>query len=179
MTAASIRSNNPGAMWGNALAKRWGATKAETLHDGLGQGNNIAYFPTPVQGASAQFDLWRTGYCNMTLAAAIRKWSGGNWSQPYATFLTKETSLSMTTVVTPALLSGETGWRLMKAQAQWEAGQKYPMTDEQWQEAQRAVFGPTATHVAPIPQKAPQPSPSPVQTPPKDKFSIWHWLTGK
>jgi len=47
MEPASIRYKNPGAMWGSALAIKWGAAKkAVTLNDGTGQGNNIAVFPT-------------------------------------------------------------------------------------------------------------------------------------
>lgn len=143
---ASIRYKNPGAMWGNALAIRWGAgKKAVGLNDGLNQGNNIAVFPDFVSGACAQFDLWRTKYCNMSLKAAILKWSGGNWSQPYADFLTKHTGLAMDTLVSPIMLSGPTGWQLMKYQAQWEAGQPYPMSDADWQLAQRKVFAPVVT----------------------------------
>src|ERR1700743_424264 len=97
---ASIRTNNPGAMWGkgNPIATKWGSTKTEDLVDGLGQGNNIAHFPNAVAGACAQFDLWRQHYTGMTLKAAILKWSGGNWSQPYADFLVKNTGIEMTDV---------------------------------------------------------------------------------
>lgn len=139
---AAIRFNNPGAMWGkgNKIATKWGATGTTTLNDGLGQGNNIAFFPTKIAGACAQFDLWRSGYCNMTLANAIKKWSGGNWSQPYADFLTQHTGLSMDIIVTPTMLAGPKGWQLMKYQAQWESGKPYPMSDTDWQIAQRKVF---------------------------------------
>lgn len=152
MDPASIRSNNPGAMWGkgNAIAVKWGSTTTEALADGLGQGNNIAHFPTKVQGAAAQFDLWHQRYCNMTLRAAITKWSGGNWSQPYANFLTQHTGLAMDTMVTPVLLSGPIGLLLMKYQAQWEAGRPYPMTDAEWKQAQQLAFGIT-TAAAPAP----------------------------
>lgn len=176
MTVASIRYNNPGAMWGgNAIATKYGATKNVVLNDGLGQGNTIAFFPTVVQGGSAQFALWSHGYTGLTLAAAIKKWSGGNSSIPYMTFLTQKTGLKPTDVITNAVLSGPKGLALVKAQAQWEAGQPYPMTDIQWQEAQRVVFGAQATQVAPTPQKAPQPSPSPVQSPSvlRGTSSIW------
>lgn len=139
---ASIRFNNPGAMWGkgNPIAKKWGSTSTTNLNDGLGQGNNIAFFPTKVDGACAQFDLWRSGYCGRSLKAAILKWSGGNWSQPYADFLTKQTGLSMETPITVGLLASSLGWRLMKAQAQWEAGKFYPLSDLEWQSAQSRVF---------------------------------------
>lgn len=143
-TPASIRYKNPGAMWGkgNAIATKWGADPKNTvgLNDGLGQGNNIAVFPTYIDGACAQLDLWRSHYSNMTLKAAILKWSGGNWSQPYANFLTEHTGLSMDTIITTTILSGPSGWKLIKYQAQWEAGQPYPMTDDDWQTAQKRVF---------------------------------------
>lgn len=70
----SIRYKNPGAMWGSALAIKWGAArKAVTLNDGKGQGNNIAVFPTFVQGICAQLDLWRSSknYKNKRFADAI------------------------------------------------------------------------------------------------------------
>jgi len=142
-TPASIRSNNPGAMWGkgNPIASKWGSTKTEDLADGLGQGNNIAHFPTMVQGAAAQFDLWNQHYTGMTLHDAIRKWSGGNWSQPYADFLTKNTGLSMSTVITSTVLASSQGLKLMEYQARWEAGVPYPMTEAEWQSAQALVFG--------------------------------------
>lgn len=155
---ASIRSNNPGAMWGkgNPIASKWGSTKTESLADGLGQGNNIAHFPTMVQGAAAQFDLWNQHYTKMTLKAAITKWSGGNWSQPYADFLTKNTGLTMDTVINSTILASTSGLKLMEYQARWEAGQPYPMTEAEWQSAQALVFGkssPTQPQVSP---KTPQ-----------------------
>lgn len=154
MVAAAIRFNNPGAMWGknNKIATKWGADPKNTkmLADGLGQGNNIAMFPDMLHGACAQFDLWRAGYTNMTLRNAIKKWSGGNWSQPYADSLTKATGLTLDSVITTSVLASETGWRLMKAQAKWEAGQTYPLTDGQWQTAQSMVFN---TKVAKAPTK--------------------------
>lgn len=140
---ASVRFNNPGAMWGkgNKIATAWGATSTTALNDGLGQGNNIAAFPTKIQGACAQFALWRAGYVNMTLEAADRKWSGGNSSPQYLAFLCgKVPQLTPTTVVTSAILAGPLGWQLMKYQAQWEAGEPYPMSDSDWQNAQSRVF---------------------------------------
>src|SRR5262245_43067045 len=87
---ASIRYKNPGAMWGNnAIAKKWGAIKTVGLNDGLGQGNNIAVFPTFIQGICAQLDLWRTSknYRNKKFADAIRTWSGGNYVESYIRFV--------------------------------------------------------------------------------------------
>ena len=135
---ASIRFRNPGAMWGGKRADKWGAVDDIVLKDG--QANHIAVFPTMVQGAAAQFDLWRAGYAGLTLAAAVKKWSGGNSSAAYMKFLKEKTGLGSYDAITVALLSGPKGLALMKAQAQWEAGKPYPMTDAQWAEAQRMVF---------------------------------------
>lgn len=141
MEPASIRFSNPGAMWGkgNAIATKYGATASPILNDGLGQGNNIAVFPDKVHGAAAQFDLWNSHYTGMTLKAAITKWSGGNWSQSYANFLIKS-GIALTTIITSAILSSSSGLELLKLQAQWEAGQLYPMTDDEWKQAQDMVF---------------------------------------
>lgn len=157
---ASIRYNNPGAMWGgNAISKRWGATANIALADGLGQGNTIADFPDVVSGAAAQFDLWRTGYTNRTLDAAITKWSGGNSSPAYMNFLVGKTGLTTSSMITLALLESPTGIALLKAQAQWEAGKPYPMSDAQWSEAQAKVF-PSMKPVPPLVQ----PKETPVTT---------------
>lgn len=138
---ASIRYNNPGAMWGgNKISRKWGERGNVALEDGTGQGNHIAIFPDVVHGAAAQFDLWHHGYTGTTLKAAIRKWSGGNSSLAYMTFLEQHTGLLANAVVNDALLASPTGIKLLKAQAQWEAGKPYPMTDEQWAEAQRLVY---------------------------------------
>ena len=146
MTAASIRTNNPGAMWGkgNPVAKLWGSTSTSDLNDGLGQGNNIAYFPTKVQGAAAQFDLWRSSkhYRNKTLAEGLKAWSGGNSTASYIKFITDRVpGMTPQTVITETLLRSPTGIAMMKAQAWHEAGQPYPMTDAEWLSAQRLVFG--------------------------------------
>lgn len=90
MEPASIRYKNPGAMWGSALAIKWGASpKAVVLNDGKGQGNNIAVFPTYVQGICAQLDLWRTSknYKNKRFSDAIAIWSGGNNVESYIQFV--------------------------------------------------------------------------------------------
>lgn len=142
----SIRTNNPGAMWGGKRANKWGATADLILHDG--QSNHIAVFPTRVQGAAAQFDLWRGGYTGMTLAAAIHKWSGHNSSPAYTAFLKKHTGLDPLDVITPQLLASPKGLALIKAQAQWEAGKPYPMSEAEWKTAQAMVFDPSPTRLA-------------------------------
>lgn len=155
---ASIRYKNPGAMWGSARAVRWGAQKNPvTLHDGKGQGNNIAVFPDFVHGAAAQFDLWRAQYTNMTLLAAIKKWSGGNSSAMYMNFLESHAGIDGGDVVTVDLLASPKGIALMKAQAHWEAGKEYPMSDEDWERAQEMVFSGVGSS-EPAPHVQPQKS---------------------
>lgn len=144
MIPASIRYNNPGAMWGgNAITHRWGEVGNIALNDGLHQNNHIAVFPDKVHGAAAQFDLWHSSknYHNQELAHAIRTWSGGNSWPEYVKLITAHVpQVSATTLVTDELLASPVGLALMKAQAQMEAGQPYPMTDAQWREAQLMVF---------------------------------------
>ena len=146
---ASIRYNNPGAMWGkgNPIATKWGAGGTEDLNDGLGQGNNIAIFPDMVHGAAAQYDLWHSSknYHTKTLAAAIETWSGGNSWRAYVSFLCAHTpGLKSSTVINDVFLNSPSGIAMMKAQAWNEAGRPYPMTDAQWAEAQKMVFDGTA-----------------------------------
>lgn len=141
---ASIRYKNPGAMWGNKLARKWGASpKAVTLNDGKGQGNNIAVFPTYVQGICAQLDLWRSSanYRNKRFADAIAIWSGHNEVPSYIAFCKKRVpGLTESTVMDDDFWRSPSGIAFLKAQAWHEAGQRYPAPDEDWIEAQRRVF---------------------------------------
>jgi hypothetical protein len=145
MEPASIRYKNPGAMWGkgNPIAVKWGASSTVSLNDGLGQGNNIAVFPTFVQGICAQIDLWRSGrYYNKRFADAIRVWSGGNYVQSYIDFVKKHApGMTEDTIMNDALLNSPLGVSFLKAQAWHEAGKPYPATDDEFREAQKRVFG--------------------------------------
>lgn len=135
---AALRYNNPGAQWDGPIAKKWGSKQHVVLADG--QANHIAIFDTKVQGACAEFDLWRSRYTGLTLGNAIKKWCGGNFPEQYVKFLETKTGLTRDTMVTASLLAGENGLRLMKAQAHWEAGKPYPLSDAEWRQAQAAVF---------------------------------------
>lgn len=141
---ASIRYKNPGAMWGSALAVKWGAAKkAVTLKDGKGQGNNIAVFPTYVQGICAQLDLWRTSknYRNKKFADAIAVWSGHNNVESYIRYVLKRVpGMTRDTVLNDEFWQGPNGIAFLKAQAAHEAGKKYPAPDDDWVRAQRIVF---------------------------------------
>lgn len=141
---ASIRTKNPGAMWGSALAKKWGSTETITLNDGKGQGNNIAVFPTYVQGICAQLDLWRSSanYKNKRFAEAIAIWSGHNEVESYISFVTSSVpGMTRDTIMDDAFWSSSKGIAFLKAQAGHEAGKTYPAPDADWIEAQRIVLG--------------------------------------
>ena len=143
MEPASIRSKNPGAMWGSARAKRWGATKTVSLNDGTGQGNNIAYFPTYVQGICAQLDLWRSSpnYRNKKFKDAIRVWSGGNHVESYIKFVCDRVpGMTRDTVMNDAFWRSPMGLQFLKAQAWHEAGKPYPAPHADWVEAQSIVM---------------------------------------
>jgi uncharacterized protein (TIGR02594 family) len=147
----SIRTNNPGAMWLGETARLYGAATKIDFRDG----NNAAVFPDPVAGAAAQFALWAKSYSGMTLEAAIAKWSGNNSSDSYAALLAKSAGIRRDTPITRELLMGPHGLLLIKAQAKWEAGQDYPLTENQWRTAQRKVFVPAAAD-----PRVPSPSPA-------------------
>lgn len=144
MEPASIRYKNPGAMWGNPIAIKWGAKKKPvTLNDGKGQGNNIAVFPTYVQGICAQLDLWRTSknYRNKRFADAIAIWSGHNEVPSYIAFCKKRVpGLTEDTIMNDAFWRSSKGIAFLQAQAWHEAGKRYPAPDADWIEAQRRVF---------------------------------------
>lgn len=151
MEPASIRYKNPGAMWGNALARKWGAeAKAVTLNDGKGQGNNIAVFPTYVQGICAQMDLWRTSpnYKNKTFSSAIAVWSGHNSVEQYIAFVLKRApGMARDTVMNDAFWRGPLAIPFLKAQAAHEAGKTYPAPPEDWEAAQKRVLSGVPTPV--------------------------------
>jgi hypothetical protein len=169
---ASIRYNNPGAMWGgNKIAQKWHATGNIALNDGLNQNNHAAVFPTKVDGACAQFDLWKSKYAGLSLASAIKVWSGGNSSPQYVDFLCKKSGIDAQDVVNLSVLSGPKGLALIKAQAQWEAGKPYPLSDEDWEHAQALVFGRTLPQAPPPVPPAPD---KPIETSePANPPSVW------
>lgn len=153
MEPASIRTKNPGAMWGSPLAIKWGASKnAVALNDGKGQGNNIAVFPTYVQGICAQMDLWRTShnYKNKRFADAIAIWSGGNSVESYVSFVTSRCpEMTRNTIMDDAFWRGPMAIPFLKAQAWHEAGKQYPAPDADWISAQNLVLSDTVVSAEP------------------------------
>lgn len=164
-TPASIRTNNPGAMWPGPSATKFGSTGHENLRDG----NKIAVFPDATSGAAAQFDLLGRKYAGKTVQDAIREWSGGNHVPSYVQRVSAATGLQPQTVITPELLRSPQGVALVKAMAGHEAGPASPLTGDQWGEAQRMAFmDPAAEGGLPVPPQGgpaarPMPPSAPVQ----------------
>lgn len=141
ITPASIRNNNPGAMYPGKSAKKFGSVSFETLksRDGV---HKIATFPTPIHGAAAQFDLLRSAYCGMSIEAAIRKWCGGFYVTTYLKVLEQKTGAKPSDMLTEdRLRDSEFAIPLAKAMAWQEAGRDFPMDDSQWLDAHVMAFG--------------------------------------
>ncbi len=135
---ASIRNNNPGAMWPGPSSQKYGATGFQNIAGG----NKIATFPDATSGAAAQFDLLNRKYAGMPLNAAIAKWSGGNSSPQYSARIAQATGISPNTVITPQMLQDpKFAVPFAKAMAQWETGKPYPLSDNQWADAHRMSLG--------------------------------------
>src|SRR5215510_7254823 len=87
---ASFRYNNPGAQYPSVAAAHFG----QTGYGMIGGGHKIARFPSPVNGAAANFDLLSRNYVGMTMGAAGKKWTGsygfGIPGYPNDMILTKE-----------------------------------------------------------------------------------------
>lgn len=178
MEPASIRYRNPGALYPGPIASRFGSTG----HEIIGGGHKIAVFPDPVSGAAAQFALLDSGgYRDMTLADAIRKWSGGNSSPAYVDTVARRAGLSPDTRITADMMRNpDVAIPLARAMAGWEAGRPSPLTDADWRTAHGRAFtgAPVAsastTDDAGAPWKpasapfsfAPTASPAPAETPP-------------
>ena len=172
---ASIRYKNPGAMWGSALAIKWGADpRPVSLNDGTGQNNNIAVFPTYTQGICAQLDLWRTSkrYRNKRFSEAIAVWSGGNHVESYIKFVCDRVpGITRDTVLNDQFWLGPMGIPFLKAQAWHEAGKPFPAPAEDWIEARRRVFAnekpaePPRVEPPPAAEPPPPPDIEPVEVP--------------
>lgn len=144
---ASIRFNNPGAMWPGSFSRKFGSSRQSVLNDG--EGNLIAYFPTAVQGAAAQFALlsWPKYYFGHTISEAIATWSGANNPKrkngkvrlnAYLDAIERDTDWDRHDYIDDSILGQpETAIPFAKAMAKHEAGtgKSYPMTDTQWREA--------------------------------------------
>jgi hypothetical protein len=121
---ASFRYNNPGAQWPSNEAARFG----QTGYGIVGGGNRIARFPSPVNGAAANFDLLYRRYTGMTIGAAGAKWTGGHgFGMP---------GYDPNRMLTKAMLDDPSqAIALLKAIAGRESGRGNNLTELQWQQA--------------------------------------------
>jgi len=141
MIPASIRNNNPGAMYPGKSSKKFGGVTFETLKskDGV---HKIATFPTGTHGAAAQFDLLNSAYVGMTLEKAITKWCGSFYATTYLKVLKDRAGIEADTVLTRAMLADhDIAIPLAKAMAWQEAGCDFPLKDEDWLEAHQMAMG--------------------------------------
>lgn len=135
---ATIRHNNPGAIYPSGLATKYGATGSSTI----GGGHKIASFRTPTDGAAAQFaQLNRPQYLGKPIREAIRTWSGGNSVDSYLATIQREAGISPDTVLTPALLADpDIAIPLAKAMSRHETGRRFPLDESGWRQAHSRVF---------------------------------------
>lgn len=133
---ASIRYNNPGAQYPGKSARKHGTIGTKTI----GGGHLIAVFDDAIDGGAALFDLLDRVYTGMTVKAAIAKWSGGNHVGTYLAVMQRR-GIDPDTMISKEKLR-DPEWALMfaKAMAWHEAGQDYPLTDDDWRMAHRQAF---------------------------------------
>lgn len=142
MIPASIRNNNPGAMYPGPSAKKFGSKRFEVLKSKDGT-HKIACFDDPVHGAAAQFDLLGSkAYTGRTVRQAITKWCGGFYASTYLKVLAQNSGVTADTVLTPELVRNpDVAIPLAKAMALQEAGKSFPMEDDGWRKAHQLAFG--------------------------------------
>lgn len=134
---ASVRYNNPGAQYPGPSARKFGAIGTKTI----GGGHLIAVFDDAIDGAAALFDLMDRGYTNRTVRAAITKWSGGNYVGSYLAVLKRKGDIDPDTMITKSKLRDpEWAIRFAQAMAWHEAGQDYPLSEDDWRRAHRQAF---------------------------------------
>ena len=140
ITPASIRNNNPGAMYPGKSAKKFGSTAGETLISKDGK-HKIATFPTPIHGAAAQFDLLERSYCGMPLEKAITKWCGAYYVSTYLKVLEENGGIKRTDMLTREKLHDPAiAIPIAKAMALQEAGREFPLDDAGWRTAHDMAF---------------------------------------
>lgn len=135
---ASIRNNNPGAQWPGPVATQFGATGSQRI----GGGNLIATFPNPINGAAAHIALLDSRYTGMTLAEAIKKWTG-NSSNPsgYIASVSRATGLQPNDLVTHDIFTDPAkAIAFAQAMAGEEAGKSGTLTPDQWKQGYDMAF---------------------------------------
>lgn len=151
MIPASIRNNNPGAMYPGASSKKFGGDKFEVLRSKDGT-HKIATFATPIHGAAANFDLMANGrtwvkviptylYRGKTVRKAIETWCGGYYATTYIKVLHDRAGVGPDDILTlDKIQDAHIAVPLLKAMAWQEAGKDFPMPDEDWIAAHAMAF---------------------------------------
>ncbi len=122
---ASFRYNNPGAQFPSREAAKFGQLGYGVIDNGQ---YKIALFPSPVNGAAANFDLLYRNYTGMAIGAAGTKWTGSNgFGVPG---YDPNIILTKTTLDDP-----DQAIALLKAIAGRESGKGNNLTEEQWRQA--------------------------------------------
>lgn len=121
---ASFRYNNPGAQYPSTKAALFG----QIGYGVIGGGHKIARFPSPVNGAAANFDLLHRNYTGMSIGAAGRKWTGANgFGVP---------GYDPNSILTKQMLEDAvSAIPLMKAIAGRESGRGDNLSEEEWLQA--------------------------------------------
>jgi hypothetical protein len=156
MIPASIRNNNPGALYMGPSARKFGATSKEILVSRDGK-HQIATFPTAVHGAAALFDNLMnakgvTGYYyrGRTLDKAIATWCGSIRAHTYLRLIEQKTGLKPDVVLSVDFLrDADRTIQLAQAMAFHEAGQDYPLKANEWLHAHVMAF--SGGEIAPEP----------------------------
>lgn len=164
ITPASIRNRNPGAQEPGPSSRKFGSTTHEVLkwtYKGKPATNKIATFPTSQNGAAAMFHLLNRKYTGRSIEKAIEKWCGGYYAGAYAKALEAHGNCKASDTLTSDLVQNpDFAIALCKAMARVEAGQDYPMTDEEWHEAHEMAFGNAAAPEFSPDNDVPSPGPN-------------------
>jgi hypothetical protein len=126
---ASIWSNNPGAINGNAQWVQDSPGFVKTVV--IGGGNPIAVFETPEQGVALWFNLMKRyqagGY--KTLQEIINHYGGGQDYSEYVKFVAQQTGFPTSQVID--LNNDKDLTKFFKAMIRFEAGRPSPLYDSQ------------------------------------------------
>ena len=142
---ASIRTNNPGAMYPGPASRKHGSIGFVWLHSKDGK-HKCACFPDAVAGAAAMFTLLGSDfYTGRTIKNAIETWCGGFYLSTYLKVLEKETGTKPEDLLTREMVEDPAkAIPIAKAMALQEAGREYPLEEEHWRQAHAEAFPPEA-----------------------------------
>jgi hypothetical protein len=149
MIPATIRNNNPGAIFPGPSAKRFGGAKEPEILKVGAKTYPIVRFPTAIHGAAAMFhNLYNARdkrgyyYRGQNLGKAIETWCGKLEAQSYLSLIKSQTGMvAGHTLSEEFLRDPERIIPLAKAMAWHEAGMRFPLDDMQWLEAHVMAFG--------------------------------------